>query len=149
MASLNQNLATILHTEDMASPETESSAMEPIVIRMRVEDWQIIDGTIDNTVALAAVDGDNRSVENGQNVRQAGWDAARIHPRVEDGWGGWPPQEDEISIVLPLAEWRFVVGELHRWEMVDDSAEIRDTGMPESQSLAIAHLVTQRIGDGY
>ena len=148
MASLNQNLATTLHTEDMTSPETENSAMEPIVIAMRVEDWQIIDGTIDNTVAMAAVDGDNPSVENGQNVRQAGWDAARVHPRVEAGWGDWPPQGDEISIVLPLAAWRFVVGELHRWDLVDDSVEIRDPSMPESQSLAIARLVTQRIGDG-
>lgn len=122
--------------------------MGPITIAMLVEDWQIIDGTIDNTVVMAAADGDNRSVEKGQNIRWAGWEAARAHPRVEDGWGGWPPHGDQITIALPLAAWRFVVGELHRWDQVDASIEIRDPDMSASQSLAVARLVAQRIGDG-
>lgn len=132
----------------MTAPEAENATIEPILIAMPVEDWQIIDGTIDNTVVMAATDGDNRSVEQGQNIREAGWETARAHPRVEDGWGGWPPQGEEIAIALPFASWRFVVGELRRWDQIDADVEIRDPNMPESQSLAIAHLVAQRIGDG-
>lgn len=146
MPSQREKPAVGPHTEDVPALEIENSTPKPIVIAMRVEDWQIIDGTIDNTVVTAATNGDNNIAEQGQNVREAGWEAARAHPRVEHGWGGWPPHGDEIRIALPLTAWRFIVEELHRWDLIDASLEIRDPDMPESQTLAIARLVAQHIG---
>jgi hypothetical protein len=40
--------------------------------------------------------------------------------------GGWPPQDDELTVALPDDAWRFVIQELHRWEqmMSDDGAAL-------------------------
>lgn len=130
----------------MSNPEKDDSA-ESVEISMSVGDWQIIDGTIDNSVDIAAEDGDHRVLDQGRRVRRAGWDAARLHPRSGEGLVGWPPTDDEFSVTLPITAWRFVVGELYRWDRIAAASEGRDPQEPESRSLAIAHFLADRIAD--
>jgi hypothetical protein len=33
--------------------------------------------------------------------------------------GGWPPQEADVIIALSAATWRYIIGQLHRWEELD------------------------------
>ena len=65
---------------------------ETLSLTLPVEDWLIIDATIDNTVAMASTDGDGSVAARGMEIRKAGWAATRAHPRHQDGWGGWPPR---------------------------------------------------------
>ena len=110
---------------------------------MVVGDWQLIDATVDNSVSIAAVDGDELCVTTGRRVRQAGWTASASHPLVEDGPLGWPPVDALITIYLAAADWSFVLAELARWAAVSES-----TGMVEErdesariEQLLRAHLV--------
>lgn len=136
----------------MTNSGADNPAEDLLALTMRVEDWLFIDGTIDNTVAIAAEDGADSVVEQGHAIREAGWAATRAHPRNKDGWGGWPPADDEISVALPPAAWRFVVDELHRWErvMADGGAEVgadgRDAGKPETRGAAVARRLVERLG---
>lgn len=136
---------------------------EPLGMTLRVDDWLFIDATIDNTVAIAAVDGDETLVRQGTRIREAGWAATRAHPRNQDGWGGWPPQDDEITVALSVDAWRMVVRELHRWEQVvnDDGAAAPAAGgepgagvlesrvpasqAPESRGVAVARRLAERL----
>ncbi|GIG20638.1 hypothetical protein Cch01nite_13620 [Cellulomonas chitinilytica] len=103
-------------------------------ITMPVRDWQLIDATVDNTVAVAAVDGDDDRVATGRRVRRTGWAASAAHPHVDDGSLGWPPPDAFLSVGLRLADWSFVLAELEGWAAVservglteepDDSARI-------------------------
>jgi hypothetical protein len=130
--------------EAMSNPESENSA-ESVEITIRVGDWQIIDATIDNSVDIAAEDGDHRVLHQGRRVRNAGWEAARIHPRSGEGLVGWPPTDDELSVTLPITAWRFILDELHRWGRVEAELEGSDQEKPESRSFAIARFLTERI----
>jgi hypothetical protein len=128
----------------MSNPELENSA-ESVEVTISVGDWQIIDATIDNSVDIAAEDGDQRVLDQGRRVRNAGWEAARLHPRSGEGLVGWPPTDDELSITLPIAAWRFVLDELHRWGRVEADLEGGDQEKPESRSFAIARFLAERI----
>ena len=112
---------------------------------MSIGDWQIIDATIDNSVDIAAEDGDQRLLYQGQRVRNAGWEAARLHPRSGEGLVGWPPTDDELRVTLPITAWRFVLDELHRWGRVEADLEGSDQEKPELRSFAIARFLAERI----
>ena len=112
---------------------------------MSVGDWQIIDATIDNSVDMAAEDGDQRVLDQGRGVRNAGWEVARLHPRSGEGLVGWPPTEDELSVTLPITTWRFVLDELYRWGRIEADLEGSDQEKPEPRSLAIARFLAERI----
>jgi hypothetical protein len=112
---------------------------------MSVGDWQIIDATIDNSVDIAAEGGDQRVLDQGRRVRNAGWEAARLHPRSREGLVGWPPTGEELRVNLPITAWRFVLDELHRWGRVEADLEGSDQEKPEPKSLAIARFLEERI----
>ena len=113
----------------------------PVEVSLGVEDWQWLDATIDNTGSIAAVDGDDRAVEQGRQIRAAVWEAARVHPRSMDGWSGWPPVDDELTVSLPAAAWRFAIQELRRWDQVS-----RDTGSgSEPRGIAIASFLAEQL----
>ena len=131
-------------TGAMSNPESENSA-ESIELTMSVGDWQIVDATVDNSVDIAAEDGNHRVLDQGRRVRHAGWEAARLHPRSGEGLVGWPPTDDELSVTLPITAWRFVLDELHRWDRVEAEFEGNDQERPESRSLAIARFLAERI----
>lgn len=130
--------------EAMSNPESENSA-ESVEVTISVGDWQIIDANIDNSVDIAAEDGDHRVLDPGRRVRNAGWEAARLHPRSGAGLVGWPPTDDELSVTLPITAWRFVLYELHRWGRVEADLEGSDQEKPESRSFAIARFLAERI----
>jgi hypothetical protein len=90
---------------------------------MPVGDWLLVDGTVDNSVAIASVDGDEGCVLTGTRVRRAGWAASASHPRAGDGPVGWPPLDAEITISLTAEDWSFVVAELARWAAVGERDE--------------------------
>ena len=126
---------------------------EPLSLTMLVDDWLFIDATIDNTVSIAATDGNDSVVRQGRGIREAGWAATRAHPRRHDGWGGWPPTDDELTVALPADAWRFVVRELHRWEQVASDAGAAapaeggepGAGLPESRGLEVARRLAARL----
>src|SRR4051794_7762171 len=94
--------------------------MDAHEVTMPVADWLLIDATVDNSVSIAAVDGDEACVVTGSRVRQAGWAASAAHPSVDDRSSGWPPVDADITIALLGADWRFVVAELARWTAVSE-----------------------------
>lgn len=128
----------------MPNAGSEKSA-ESIEIRMSVGDWQIIDATIDNTVDIAAEDGNHHVLEQGRRVRDAGWAAAHLHPRSGEGLVGWPPTDDELGVTLPITAWQFVLNELHRWNRIEADLEGGDQEKPESKILAIARFLAERV----
>lgn len=102
---------------------------------MLVSQWHTVDGTIDNTVAMASQNGEYSVAAQGLGSRETGWAATKAHPRNADGWGGWPPQGDEITVALPVSDWRYVARELRRWHDVSCDAG----------QLAMAQFVTERL----
>lgn len=110
-------------------------------IALEVRDWLFIDATIDNTVAIAAQKADESTAEQGLAVRETGWAAARRDPRVDQGWAGWPPADDDLAIDLPAESWRFVIGQLRRWDQVDALVNPRGKEDQESRFLALAGML--------
>ena len=94
----------------------------PKTVTMTVREWQYIDAVIDNTVSIAAVDGPREHVDQGQAVRQAGWDQL-----VPDG-GDWPPDDEEARVTLSPAQWHFVAQQLDEWADVEDEDLDGDSG---------------------
>lgn len=80
-----------------------------------VGDWLIIDSVIDNVVGVEAVGGDSHAVELGRHIREVGWAQTRQHARKAEGWGGWPPIDDHLEIVLEPSAWNFIADQLRRW----------------------------------
>jgi hypothetical protein len=128
----------------MSNPESENSA-ESVDVTISVGDWQIIDATIDNSVDIAAEDGAQRVLNQGRRVRNAGWEAARLHPRSGEGLVGWPPADDELSVTLPISAWRFVLDELHRWGRLRPTWRAVTRKSRSRGSFAIARLLAERI----
>jgi len=79
---------------------------ESISVRLTARQWATIDAGMDNAVSNAIDFLDDRSVEIGGSVRQAGWDQV---PWIE---GEWPPMEQVITIALSASQWRFVITDL-------------------------------------
>ncbi|WP_247040617.1 hypothetical protein [Arthrobacter rhizosphaerae] len=112
---------------------------------LSVHDWTLIDATMDNTVAIADQNGDESTADQGGIVRKTGWAAARHHPKADQGWEGWPPLEEDLSIELPATTWRFVAGQLRRWDEVDALVNPRGDGNPEPRGLELARMLEERI----
>lgn len=104
-----------------------------ILISIECRLWLTVDGTLDNSVAIAAVDGDEETVERGRRVRHAGWAAMRSAP--ETNAIGWPPPEYSLPVRASRSDWRFVIAQLARWEAVPG-----DTGDPDARRIIDAAL---------
>jgi hypothetical protein len=72
-----------------------------VTLSMPARIWAGIDAGIDNAVSMAAQNGDEATVQVGQEIRRAGWDQV---PWVN---GAWPSMDQMISIRLTQAEWTF------------------------------------------
>lgn len=117
----------------------------PIEVSMSVKDWQWLDGTIDNTVAMDSADGDTGTMEQGRRIRSAGWEAARVHPRSKDGWAGWPPFDEELIISLPATAWHYAIQELRRWDQVARETSSSEAERDELRGDAIASFLAERV----
>ena len=102
--------------------------------------WAPIDGTIDNSVALAHVDGDASIYEPGHRIREAGWAAMRAAPETNDI--GWPPEDYQMRITTSPSDWVFVLAQLDRWEQDVDE----DISLFSSARQVIAHALAPADG---
>ena len=121
-----------------------------------VEDWQLIDGTIDNTVAVETVGGDAQSVELGLRIREVGWAQTRLHPKISGVVDGVLPFDDHVDITLEPDAWTFVADQLRRWAVVSDGlaqdptrSETEREGYRSSdtQALRIADWITRHLAE--
>ena len=87
--------------------------MRYVTVEVPVQVWQGVDAYVDNTVAIAAVDGAIDAVIAGACVRDAGWRAAAGAGGVADD--GWPPSASLLPITLRESHWEWVLSQLHRW----------------------------------
>lgn len=84
------------------------------ILELRVDDWHVIDGSLDTTASVDRVEGasiDGRC----ERIREAGWAASRQHPDAGAGAVGWPPADATLTIALPPDDWRFVLAQVERW----------------------------------
>ena len=86
-----------------------------------VPEWLVIDAAMDKTVAMESSGGDSGAAALGLHIREVGWAQSRQHIRHGEGWGGWPPAEDHLEISLEPNEWSFVLDQLHRWAVAEDT----------------------------
>jgi hypothetical protein len=84
-------------------------------------------------------------VEQGRQVREAGWEAARVHPRSKEGQVGWPPSDDELTISLPVSAWQFAIQELRKWDQIAREIGSSETEQAELRGLAIASFLAERV----
>lgn len=100
-----------------------------LTIEIPVRLWQRVDGCVDNSMAVDAVDGITETVIAGSCIRDAGWRASAASEAQRDSYG-WPPREHLLVITLRLAHWEWVLSQLDRWEPyatdgMQDDAEVR------------------------
>jgi hypothetical protein len=88
------------------------AANDELTITFSARLWAPIDGAVDNSVALAHVDGDASIYEPGQRIREAGWAAMRTARETNDI--GWPPEDYQMPITASRIDWVFVLAQLDR-----------------------------------
>lgn len=81
---------------------------ELVTLNLPVRIWAGIDAEVDNAVSSAAEEGDEATVQQGQRIRQAGWD------QVPWVGGAWPPRDQVIPIRLDQADWTFAADKARR-----------------------------------
>lgn len=94
--------------------------MEYVTIDVPVRLWHLVDGAVDNSMALDVVDAIMPSVLAGACVRDAGWRAAAESPGPRDQYG-WPPPDHPLRIVLRREHWEWVLEQLSRWHSAGDA----------------------------
>ncbi|TDL34046.1 hypothetical protein [Arthrobacter nitrophenolicus] len=128
------------------NPDERNPPSRLVRLTLPVRDWLLIDATGDNTVSIADQNGDGSTSTQGQAVRQAGWAAAREHPRADQGWEGGPPENEDLSIELPAAAWQFIVDQLRRWDEVDAMVNTRSAIDPEPRGSQVARMLEDHMG---
>lgn len=111
----------------LAAQHRQNGTVEYLTIEIPVRLWQRVDGWIDNSMAVDAVDAVAESMTTGACVRDAGWRAAAAFAGEPDQYG-WPPQDHALPIVLRRTHWEWVLTQLERWgpyEPEEASAEVR------------------------
>ncbi len=88
--------------------------MEYLTIAIPVVLWHVLDGCVDNSMAVDVVEGDVQTLTAGSRVRDAGWRASAGYDGPRGDYG-WPPLDHLLSITLRRDDWRWAQGELDRW----------------------------------
>lgn len=128
------------------NPDKPNHPSRLVRMTLSVRNWLLIDAIADNTVSIADQNGDGSTSTQGRAVRKAGWAAASEHPRADQGWEGWPPENDDLDIELPAAAWRFVIDHLRRWDEVDAMVNPRSASDPEPGGLQVARMLEDHLG---
>lgn len=112
-------------------------------IELTVRQWQIIDGTMDNAVAVASQNGDPRAiVDLGSSVRAAGWEQVGRRDSDVPGSGGWPPNEQVATVTMSGEQWALVSSSLAHWaEISEELGDVDDA----STSRAIRDIIVHRL----
>ncbi|REJ06190.1 hypothetical protein DY023_06875 [Microbacterium bovistercoris] len=96
--------------------------MEYLTIAIPVRAWQLIDGTVDNSMAIDVVDGVMESVIAGSCVRDAGWRSSAGYTGARDSFG-WPPEDHPLEITLRRGHWEWIRSQIERWEPLSSNTE--------------------------
>ncbi len=99
--------------------------MRYLTIEIPVRLWQRVDGCVDNSMAIDAVDGVIETAIAGSCVRDAGWRASAAYEGDRDPYG-WPPREHRLAITLRLSHWEWVLSQLDRWEPYVTDGAVHD-----------------------
>ncbi len=70
--------------------------MDYRALDIAVSQWQVIDGCVDNRMAVDVVEGEISSTLHGGVVRDAGWRAGSHFQGERDRYG-WPPHRSASS----------------------------------------------------
>lgn len=108
-----------------------------ITLHMPARVWAGIDAGADNVVSNAVVDGDERTAQLAQSIRQAGWDQV---PWVD---GEWPPMEQVISIRLSRVQWRFAADDARACVRVYESLEDEVSAQLGRDALAVIEPILE------
>ncbi len=104
---------------------------------MTVLQWHVIDGTVDNELAVAAPLGDPDGIlDLGRAVREAGWRQLAGWTHQSPTASGWPPPQEVVRVVLPRHEWEFVSATLAKWNALSHSIG-QDTALGESTRVLV------------
>lgn len=101
--------------------------MEYVTIEIPVHLWWQVDGCVDNSMAIDAVEAVIATAMAGSCVRNAGWRASAAFDGERDQYG-WPPQNHPLAVVLRTAHWEWTLAQLDCWEPYatdSSSAEVR------------------------
>jgi hypothetical protein len=75
-------------------------------VELITRQWQVIDAVVDNEVNTRAEEGDERFVDVGLSVRQAGWD------QVMGESSSWPSDDRIVTMILSPDQWGLVTAAL-------------------------------------
>jgi hypothetical protein len=104
-----------------------------IAVQLPTRLWQIIDGTIDNAVSVAAESANGSLVRVGRRIREAGWYQITGWTRDNPVSRGWPPDAELVTVTLSRTLWNVVLAQLDRWNAV-----AADVGLEEDVRLGRA-----------
>ncbi|MGK3958412.1 hypothetical protein ACLKOZ_19730 [Arthrobacter sp. R4] len=89
---------------------------------------------------------DEPTAKQGLAVPETGWASARRHPQVDQGWVGLPPEDEDPVFGLPAESWRYVIGQLRRWDQVDGRVNPLDNEDKEPRFLTLDGMLENRMG---
>ena len=95
--------------------------MDYIPVEVPVRLWWLVDGCVDNTMSVDAVDLVADSLLAGACVRDAGWRASSDFVGNRDQYG-WPTAEQLLRIVLRREHWKWVIDQLRRWDKYSEES---------------------------
>jgi len=90
----------------------------PRALTIRIGLWRIIDGTMDNRVALDVVEG--LPVTRPRRIRQAGWDALT--------GDDWPPADESFTVSLRETDRLYLLDELNN--ALETARQLEREGVP-------------------
>ena len=106
------------HCSSVRIRQRDDGVMDYITVRLPVRLWQRVDASVDNSMAIDAVNGFSLTLTNGACVRDAGWRASAEFDGERTALG-WPAAERELSIVLRREHWEWALDQLNRWSTAD------------------------------
>ena len=108
-------------------------------IELTTMQWQIVDGTMDNVVAVAIQNGDPQGVVDlGRQVRTAGREQVARLESSDPALGGWPPDGQIVSVTLHGGHWSLITSSLAHHAQIYDELE-------DSEEASIARTVLDTI----
>ncbi|MEH1058902.1 hypothetical protein V6U89_27290 [Micromonospora sp. CPCC 206171] len=89
-------------------------------VEMSSRQWRSVNSVLDNVVNVEAENGDpDDLIAAGTQILREGWHQIT-------GWTettastGWPHDDQEVTVALSGAQWRYVISCLDRWHEVTD-----------------------------
>jgi len=112
-----------------------------LAVTMAMLQWHVIDGTVDNEIAVAAPNGDpDGIVDVGRAIRQAGWSQLAGWTPQGGSAGRWPGPDETVTVVLSAHEWEIVRTWLTKWRELSRLLG-QDTTVAEATRVLVEHAL--------